>query len=240
MGLVPVDVPVEAPLTRDLRASIVTATERSPAVMRALLAIDDRSIGVTVADNRRLPQLDLEGRLAWFGLDGEFGDSYSDIGSGDFVEYLIGARFSQAIGNRAAEAAFREARLARSRAVIAYRQSVQLAVLEVKNSLQDVRTNYELIRQNRAFRTAQAENLRALMVSERTLAALTPEFLQLKFQQQEALARAQIQLVRSLVDYNIAIAALQRAMGTGLEANRIELEFPDADAPAVRTVGARR
>lgn len=240
MGIVPVDVPVEAPLTRDLRASIVTATERSPAVMRALLAIDDRSIGVTVADNRRLPQLDLEGRLAWFGLDGEFGDSYSDVGSGDFVEYLIGARFSQAIGNRAAEAAFREARLARSRAVIAYRQAVQVAVLEVKNSLQDVLTNYELIRQNRAFRTAQAENLRALMVSERTLAALTPEFLQLKFQQQEALARAQIQLVRSLVDYNIAIAALQRAMGTGLEANRIEIEFPEPDTAAPGSVAARR
>lgn len=227
VGLVPIDLPVESPISQDLRSAIVTATDRSPSVVRALLGIDSRSIGVTVADNNRLPQLDLEGRLSWFGLDGDFGDSYSDIGSGDFVEYLVGARFSQAIGNRAAEAAFREARLARSRAVLAYRASVQQAVLDVKNALQQLVTNYELIRQNKVFRLAQAENLRALTVSEQTLAGLTPEFLQLKFQLQDALARAQIQVVRSLAEYNIAIASLQRAMGTGLEANRIELEVID-------------
>ena len=45
-------------------------------------------------------------------------------------------------------------------------------------ALQRVATAAELIRQNRAFRLAQAENLRALLVSEKTLAALTPEFVQ--------------------------------------------------------------
>jgi outer membrane protein TolC len=237
-AIIPVDIPTDAILAQELRGAIITAAEQSPEVAEALLGIDSASIGVTVADNNRLPQLDLEGRLAWFGLDGSFGDSYQDIGSGDFVEYLVGARFSQAIGNRAAEATFREARLARSRSVIGYRQAMQRTVLEVKDSLQTVLTNYQLIRQNRLFRTAQAENLRALLVSERTLAALTPEFLQLKFQLQDTLGRAELQVANSLAEYNVAIAELYRAMGTGLTMNKIEIEVVDPSATIVEGTAA--
>jgi outer membrane protein TolC len=111
--------------------------------------------------------------------------------------------------------------------VLAYRAAVQNAVLQVRNALQGVATSYDLIAQNRAFRVAQAENLRALLVSEKTLGSLTPEFLQLKFQQQDTLARAQVQLAGSLTSYNVAISALHRAMGTGLEMNQIEIEVVD-------------
>jgi outer membrane protein len=227
VAVVPIDVPVEVAVLQDLRAAIVTAAERSPDVSKALLNIDNASIGTLVADNARLPQLDLEGRLSWFGLDGSFGESYEEIGSGDFVDYLIGLRFSQAIGNRAAEAAYREARLSRSKAVLAYRAAVQNAVLNVRNALQGVTTSFELIRQNRAFRVAQAENLRALLVSEKTLGSLTPEFLQLKFQQQDTLSRAHLQFVQSLIGYNVAISQLHQAMGTGLEMNQISIEVTD-------------
>jgi outer membrane protein len=231
-SIVPIDLPIDIPLTQDLREAIVVAAEKSPTIAQAVLAIDSSSIGVDVADNNRLPQLDLDGRLSWFGLDGDFGDSYSQVTNGDFVEYVVGARFSQAIGNRAAEAAFREARLQRSKAVIGYRSAVQQVVLDVKNSLQRVATAAELIRQNRAFRLAQAENLRALLVSEKTLAALTPEFVQLKFQLQDTLARAHLQVVQSLADYNIAISELHRAMGTGLEMNAIEIDVVDGPSLA--------
>lgn len=224
LAVVPVDAPVDVPVTQDLRAAIVTAADRSPAVAKALLGIDSASIGMAVADNGRLPQLDLEGRLSWFGLDGNFGESYNDIGSGDFVDYLVGLKFSQAIGNRAAEAAYRESRLSRSKAVLAYRAAVQAAVLNVRNALQGVSTSFDLIRQNRAFRVAQSENLRALLVSEKTLGSLTPEFLQLKFQQQDTLSRAHLQFVESLISYNVAISELNRVMGTGLELNQIELK----------------
>ncbi len=227
IAVIPIDAPVEVPVTQELRAAIVTAADRSPEIAKALLGIDSASIGMEVADNGRLPQLDLEGRLSWFGLDGNFGESYEEISSGDFVEYVIGAKFSQAIGNRAAEATYREARLSRSKAVLAYRTSVQNAVLNVRNALQSVSTSFNLISQNRAFRVAQAENLRALLVSEKTLGSLTPEFLQLKFQQQDTLARAQLQLAESLISYNIAISELHKAMGTGLEMNQIQIEVVD-------------
>ncbi len=228
VDVVPADVPSDAAFEADLKRSIETAIAKAPEIQRALIAIDSTSIGVTVTDNGRLPQLDLAASMSWFGLDGDFGGSYSDIGSGDFIDYAAGLRFSQAIGNRAPEAAYQVARLRRSQAVVAYEQAVQGTVLSVKNALTDCVAYRELVEQNRSFRLAQAENLRALLVDEKTLAALTPEFLQLKFQLQNGLAAAEDAYFASLVGYQSAIAALQRAMGTGLEANRIEL---DAIAP---------
>ena len=85
-------------------------------------------------------------------------------------------------------------------------------------------------RLQRAFRLAQAENLRALLVDEQTIATLTPEFLALKFQRQQELANAQQQEIQALVDYNGAIAQLWQAMGTGLQMNRVELQVTDGGA----------
>jgi len=226
---VPTDLMVEQPLSASLREAITTAIQQSPSVARALLDIDDASIREVVADNGRLPQLNLNAQAQWSGLDGSYGETWSEIGQGQFVDYIVGLSFSQAIGNRYGEATFRRARLERSQAVIGYRTAVQDSVLQVKDALRNVVTNYQLIGQTRAFRMAQAENLRALLVTEQTIASLTPEFLNLKFQRQDGLAGAQLQESTALVDYNSAIAELYRAMGTGLAMNRIELETEPDD-----------
>lgn len=225
--IVPVDTMVDQALNASLREAISTSIQQSPLVARALLDIDDASIRQVVADNGRLPQLNLNAQVQWNGLDATYGNAWDQIGGGDFVDYIVGLSFSQAIGNRYGEATYRRSRLERSQAVIAYRAAVQNAVFSVKESLRNVTTNYELIGQTRAFRLAQAENLRALLVDEQTLAALTPEFLNLKFQRQEGLASAQLQESSALVEYNSAIADLYRSMGTGLSMNRIELETTD-------------
>lgn len=228
IDVVPADVPSDASFEANLRASLEEAFRNAPAIRLALVSIDSASIGVTVADSNTLPQLDLATSVTWFGLEGDFGDSMSEINEGDFVNYAAGLQFSQALGNRAAEAEYRQARLRRSQSFVAYEQAVQGTVLAVKNALTDCVSFRQLVEQNRTYRLAQAENLRALLVDEKTLAALTPEFLQLKFQLQNGLAAAEDAYFASLVGYQNAIAALQRACGTALEANRIAFEATGA------------
>ena len=63
------------------------------------------------------------------------------------------------------------------------------------------------------------------------MAGLTPEFLNLKFERQETLARARQEEVLALVNYDSAVAALYRAMGTGLSMNRINIEIVDQADP---------
>ena len=222
IDLVPVDFMVDEPVVYSLRDSVMTALGRSPLIDLAVLSIDDASIREIVAHNGRLPQLDLAAEVSWLGLASSIGTSMNNI-NGNFVDYIMGLQFSQPIGNRAAESVFREARLGRSKAVIGYRQAVQQVLLDVKTAIRDLRADYALISQARNFRIAQAENLRSLEALQKTLAALTPEFLNLLFQRQDRLAQAQLQELQALVGYNIALANLQRVMGTGLEANNIDL-----------------
>jgi outer membrane protein TolC len=225
--LVPVDRMVEAPIRYDLREAILNAVGGRPEVQQAILRIDDASIREELADNGRLPLLNLSAELAYFGLDDSADDAYGNLFEGDFIGWILGANFEWPLGNRAAEADFRRARLQRSAAVIGYQLAIQAVVFDVKDALRDCITNYELIEASRSFRVAQTENLRALRVEEETLAGLTPEFLALKFDRQETLARAQLEEIQSLVNYNKSVAGLHRAMGVGLAMNRIELEVDE-------------
>jgi outer membrane protein TolC len=225
--LTPLDELLSAPVTYALRDAIVTAVERRPEVAAAALLIEDASIRELLADNQRLPLLNLQAELSAHGLGGGYGRAYSEMTDADFVDSLLGLSLEVPMGNRAAEAGWRRARLERSAAVISYRQAVQGVVAEVKSALRDVVSDYELIQATRAFRVAQAENLRALLAEEQTLASLTPEFLNLKFQKQESLALARLEEVAALVSYAQSVAALHRAMGTGLEMNQIDLSVVD-------------
>ena len=232
--LVPIDHLVQESIRYNLRDAVVTAVEQNPQVAIALLRIDDAAIGLVVADNGRLPQLGLQAGVTLAGQDtdgtgdGSFSGGMNDIADANFVSWLAQLAFSQPIGNRAAEAEYRRARLVRSAAVIGYQSAIENAVFDVKTSLRGVTTSYELIDQSRASRLAAAESLRTLVVLEQTLAALTPEFLQTKFQAQDRLASAYLAEVDAMVSYNTAMARLYNAMGTGLTMNRIDLKIVEA------------
>ncbi|MCL4210043.1 MAG: TolC family protein, partial [Phycisphaerales bacterium] len=217
----PVDFMVEAPLEYDARQAIVTAVTERPEVSQALLALDDAAIGVSVADNLRLPLLNFTARMEYVGLDDALSGSYQNAFDNSFIDYVVGLAFEQPIGNRAAEAGYRQSRLRQSAAAIAYRQTVQNIVQDVKNALRDVVANYELIQATRSFRLAQTENLRTLLVEEEFKAGLTPEFLNLKFQRQDTLATAELQELEALANFNKAVARLYRAMGVGMSMNGI-------------------
>ena len=203
---------------------MTTALRQRPSLEQALLQIKDASIRQRVADNQRLPLLDLRATVAANGLDPDSGaGALDEAGERNFIDYVIGATFEQPIGNRAAEANYRQRRLARRQSVLQYRDQAQQVVLDVKNALRELVRTYELIGSNRAARRAAADSLRAIEQQEEAGAALTPEFLlDLKLQTQQRLAQAEIDEARALSDYNAAIARLYRAMGTLLDRNGIE------------------
>jgi outer membrane protein TolC len=233
--MVPIDLLCQQPIKYNLRDAIVTAVEQNPSIATAVLRIDDAAIGMLVADNGRLPQLgllagvSLSGQDTDNGSDGSMTGAFSEVADANYVSWLAKLAFSQPIGNRAAEAQYRQARLQRSAAVISYQSAIENAVFAVKTSLRGVTTSYELIDQTRASRLAAAESVRSLAVLEQTLAALTPEFLQTKFVAQDRLATSYLAEIESMVNYNTAMARLYNAMGTGLTMNRIEIEVFGGD-----------
>lgn len=229
--LVPSDEAIDEAMTFSLLDEIEAAVNKRPEIDAALLAIDDASIRQVVAQNGVLPALGLRAQAALLGFDANMGDAYGEIGRGELIDnFLIGGFFEQAIGNRGPEAELRRRRLERMRSVIAYRRTVQEVVLEVKEALDEVVTNYQLIAQAQTGRIAAAEALRTLLVEkELTDRGYTVERLNLELNQQDSLATAERAEILALVDYNTAIARLHAATGTTLERNRINFVVPDVN-----------
>jgi outer membrane protein len=229
MLLLATDEPVDAPIRFSLVESVTTGLRQRPEIQQAILSLDNTSIRQQVADNGRLPRLDLRLQARYSGLDDDFGNATEDVIDGSFMTWLVGLAFEQPLGNRAGEADYRKRVLERASAGIAYRNTVQQVVLEVKSSLRSTGLNYDLVGDQRVARFAAAENLRAFQVEKDLSAINTVERLNVEFQRQEQLAVAEQEEVAALAEYNVALARLHVAMGTILERNRIEFVVPNVE-----------
>ncbi len=229
--VVPVDQPTDEPIRFSLLDLVTTALRHRPEMQIALLDIKDASVRQRVADNARLPLLNLAASVGVNGVAIANGqDSFNNLGDGDFIDYILGAQFEMPIGNRSAQGLYRQRQLERRASALVYQRQAQDVVLEVKIALRRVQTSYELIGATRAARRAAADSLRAIEVQEASGVALTPQFLiNQKLSTQERLANAEVQEAQALTDYHNAIASLYQAVGTLLERNNIEFRVePDS------------
>lgn len=218
-----------APVTFNLLDAVTQALQNRPELQIALLGIDDAALRQRFAENAKLPLLDLNLRAQIGAVEDDTGDALAELADNDFVNYIAGVQFEQPIGNRGPEAVFRQRRLERLQSVLNYASAVRNAVFEVKNALRSVVTNYALIEQTRVARLASAENLRALLVEEQTLRGLTPDFLNLKLNRQEALAQAELEEAIAIFDYKISLAEFFDATGVSLDRLGVNLDIPTAD-----------
>lgn len=230
--LVPTDAPVDQAIEYGLFDAYQSALRRRPEVYQALLSLDNTSIRRRVAENGLLPRLDLQAQIAFNDLDRDMGRSFAEQFSFSRQSWLLGLNFELPIGNRDAQATLSERRLQQQQAGIAYQNTVQGIIGEVRRSLRRAKEAYERIGQSMSNRLAAAHNLRVLNIQRDTIAVNSPERLNLEFQAQERLAAAEQAEVAALVDYMVAIANLHAAMGTALERNGVRFVVPEAGPTA--------
>lgn len=225
----PADDPTVSPLSLSYFDAVTTALERRPEIERAILTINDASIRVAVADNGRLPALNLAAQANFDGLAENLGDALDEQFGGDFASYIVSLTFERPLGNRGPDAFFRQRQIERLRAINTYRVAVQTVLLEVKTALRNLETNYQLIEQTRIARLAATENLRTLEVQGETTRGFTPEFLDLQFTRQRSLADAELQEIQALTDYNIGLAEYYASTGATLARRGLRVAPPTTD-----------
>ncbi len=220
--IIPTDTALDLPVQVSLLDSVTIALRQRPIMQQSLLSIDSATLRQRFFDNQRLPQLNLSLTARYNGIGtGSGRQAYADLGDGNFIDYLIGAQFEVPIGNRGPEAAFRQRVLEREQTVIDYQRAAQSVVVEVKSAMRQMITRYQLIGSTRDTRLAASDNLRAIEVRQDAGEPLTFDFIDFKLRRQDALANAEIDEMRSIVDYNIAIAAYYQTLGTLLDHNSI-------------------
>ena len=219
----PTDRPTAEFIVTSTAEAIETALTQRTELQEARLQIERADIVIKVSKNDLLPKLDLTVGAQTNGLKNDFDRAFDSTVSNHFLDFNAGIRFEFPLGNREAEAKYRQHQLERTQAMAQLVNVAQKVVQDVKQQLRELLSSYSEIQARERARVSAAEELRAITQKE-VIVNLTPEFLQLKLDSQSRLATAEQSLIQALVNYNTAIMRFEQAKGTLLEFNRISLE----------------
>ncbi len=227
----PSEEPGRAPLMYDWEQTLVDALTRRVELRRQKWQIKKAEAELTASKNFLMPQLDALARYRFRGfgdqlfptgggINGRFGDAWSDLVSGDFQEWQAGFEFSIPIGYRQAFAAVRNAelKLARERALLLEQE--RSVVYDLSNAIADVDRSFAIVETNLNRRLAARQQLQA------TQAAFDSDnaTLDLLLEAQRRVAEADVAYYRSLIEYTLAAKNVQFEKGTLLDYNEVYLE----------------
>jgi outer membrane protein TolC len=227
--IIPIDLPTYQPIRLDRVAEVQTAIDNREEVQQARLSIDSAKIIVGAAKNEAMPQLDLTFRYTVDGQGDSQSDSFDVVSKHDFTEYLVGLQFEIPVGNRARRAGVQRAKLQYAQSIARLKQVFEGVIFDVNTAIREIRAKY--LQLGPTLQSAEATAAQVDAIIQR---AEKKDFLTLnnELNTRQALAQSQFDLLRSLIDYGIAIIDLERAKGTVLQYNNIDLVFDDSDDPA--------
>jgi outer membrane protein TolC len=239
--LVPTDSPTLEAKVLTVDEAVRLALENRPELEAGRSRIRTSDLNLSVARNRLLPELSLNASYWSPGVSGTR-ILYQD--DNPLTNIIVGqvpggasAALRDALKMRyrnwsfslslavpfdtvLSRAAFGQAKLEADQAALRLKNLEQQAVLDVQTAQRAVETNYRRAIAYRAARTLEEEKLRA---EEKKLAAgLSTSYTVL--QHQRDLAAARTNELRSLADYNLSLARLDRALGLTLQAKNIVLD----------------
>ncbi|HWL94523.1 MAG TPA: TolC family protein [Phycisphaerae bacterium] len=219
--IIPVDGPTINEIVRDRFAAVEIALQRRPEIVQTRHAVDNARIGLGVAKNQALPQLDLIYRATWNGLGDDADNAFDQMSTSNFIDQFVGIEFLWFFGERGERAGIRIASLQQSQTVLRYKQALDNVITDCRVALRNIETNYEQLGPSYQGVIAASENLRSLQERQENK---SPPQLDTILNAQIALADGRRALLQSAVNYNIALVDVERAKGTLLEYNNIVVE----------------
>jgi len=208
-----------APAIDDVDERVALALRVRTDLNEARLRAQQQRLEVVVTRNGMLPQLDLFVDLGISGFSNRFGDTFREVDDGDNYDITAGVRFSQVLGNRAAEARDLAARASRQQALEAIANLEQIVRLEIRLAINEV----ERARQQIAASAATRQSQEATVLAERERFNVGASTALLVAQAQRDLLLASIVEVEALVHYRIALVNLYLVEGSLLERRGVSI-----------------
>jgi outer membrane protein len=222
-----------------LDKALETAMHCNPAVQEAQIRIKIAEINVEVAQNQRMPRLDLVGSTRAQSLGATSAEAHEQLEDRQYMSYGVGLSFEYPLGNRAQEAEVIRRRMELRKAVAMLHNAADQIAVQVKEKARKTRTTLQQVTvQQEAAQAAQSQ-LKALEGSEPIREKLTPEFLMVKLQAQDTYAQTRRAQIDALTEFNISLVELARTTGTVLQLQRVEealttVSTPEEPEPTVR------
>lgn len=238
--IVPTDAPVRNPGDYNEGDLIGIATQRRPELLVIQKTLEKNALDTVWAKNQTLPKLDLVASLNLAGTAGDylrtsdglkvdqnFSDAWSQVGGFDYDSWTVGLQFRYPLFNRAAKYTYSVYRLAQSATEIQLEKAKQTIANDVRLSLRNLQTTAKRIAAAELNLKLQQEKLAA--EQKKFQNGLSTSFNVLSYQND--VTAAQSALLKARIDNQLAVADLDRAVGSYLESKKIALP-EEAASPA--------
>jgi outer membrane protein TolC len=236
----PLDAPrfEERPINVD--EALLMAMQNRPELKSLKVDLRTQDLNVSYAKNQLLPRLDLMAsyyspgisgdRILYFDdnpltgiivgvLPGPAKDAMKDAFNFKYTNWTVGLTLDIPLNSVFSRAAHAQAKLELEQAMLRLKNQEQTVYLEIRNGVRSVETNYKRVQSYRVARELAEKKL--LAEEEKLKVGLSTNFVVLTYQRD--LSTARIAELRSIVDYTISVAALDRAMGTSLKNKNISV-----------------
>ncbi len=215
----PTDKPSVVPVKFSEQDEIKTALENRPDYIQARIDMKNKEITRDLAGNQTLPDLSFVGSVGLNGLDTTYGSDIARLKSGEYYSWAAGLALTIPIGNRTSKSNLLKARLAEEKAKVNLNNLKEQITLDVRTAVRQVNTTLKTIDAARTARLLAEKQLDA--EKDRFDAGMATSHDILTYQ--EELARAINNENKAIIDYNNAIANLQKVTGTIIEKEGITL-----------------
>ncbi len=152
-------------------------------------------------------------------IPGKKSDALKDALNFKFKNWTAGLVLNLPISSFITRANYAQARLSLDQSMLKLKNQEQQVDLEISTASRAVETNYQRVIAYRAARELAEKKLEAEL--EKFKVGKSTNYLVLQYQRD--LANAQTMEIKAMIDYNISLANLDRAMGTGRERHGVSI-----------------
>jgi len=238
-AVVPTDKPKfeERPVDFDLALSVALEKRTDLRISKINLKTDELNLGY--AKNQLLPNLSLSAGYQSPGLSGTqilydgnplfgtvigtipggFTEAYKDTFRFKYPNWNISLSLDIPLSNFLSKAAYAQSKIAYDQALLELENQQKTAVLEIRNAVRQLQTNFKLVQANKVARELAEKKLAA--EEEKLRVGQSTNYIVL--QNQRDLTSSRVAELNAIINYNIAQAGLERAMGTLLETRNIKI-----------------
>jgi len=238
--IVPVDKPEFIKKEISLEEALKIAVESRPDLMMTKIDIKTKELNLGVARNHMLPELNFQVSYWSPGISGDrllylddnpfsgvvvgkekgsATDSFRDAFKLLYNNWTIGLTLSLPLSNLLTRAEYAQAQVEIDQALSKLKNLEQQIFLEIRNAVRDIETNAKRFQ---AYRLARELAEKRLEAEEKKLyVGLTTNYFVLQYQ--EELANARSMELKSLIDFNLSWAKLEKSMGISLENRNIKI-----------------
>lgn len=222
-----------------LDQAFATAIQRRPDLESTRIGLKNSEINLDFAKNQQLPGLNLSasywspgvsGTQLIYDRDDPWGPPIDEIPGGRegafedvfgfaYKNWSVRLTLDIPLNSIVSRASLAQARVDMQQATLQLKQQEQNIYLEIKQAVRAVDTNYRRVE---AYKVARELRQRQLDAEEEKLkVGLTTPYFVLQYQRD--LATAQTTELQAIIDYNLSLANLSRAMGISLEEKNISM-----------------